>query len=127
MMKLAKNEEETKETLVIKANDLIALKRYPEALLFIEETLKIDPKYHLAIINKGLVLKKLGRLPEIEDTLKVLIQSIENDYYKAGVYALINEKDNMLTSLKKALSNDLAQTVISALFDPIFEDYKRNF
>jgi tetratricopeptide (TPR) repeat protein len=124
-LKMATTDQQKLEALTSKANDLNVSKEYEQALLIIEDALKINPNYNLALINKALSLKGLDRIIEIVDLLRELVTIEEDEYHKAGIYALLNETAKMLDSLRKAVAHSFnrAAMKLSISRDTIFEEY----
>jgi len=125
-LEIAKNDEQKVSSLVSKANDLIKLEKYGEALSLIEAASKINPKDPVVTLNKALCLKKIGRFKEVETQLREILLSMEDHYYKAGIYALINDKNNMIVSFKQAIMQNRAAAIVAGFVDPAFDEYKQD-
>ena len=67
------------------------------------EVLSKEPSNAMARINRAISLKRLGRLKEMKNDLKVLEDEVTDDNFLAGTAALRNQKEKMLLLLKKAL------------------------
>lgn len=124
--KLSKNDTEKSYALTAKSNELLKLKRYAEGLSEEEESLRIGPKTPAAIMNKAIALKKLGHIPESEALLKEALQMTKDSFHNACAYAGLNDKENMIASLKKSLTERYVDTILWARSDPDFEDYRED-
>jgi tetratricopeptide (TPR) repeat protein len=71
------------ERLDDKVDELNQLKRYEEALPYVNRALELSPRFCLAWINKGIALKNLGRLDEAIECYDKVIGEINQNYKKA--------------------------------------------
>ena len=96
---------------------------WKEALSDVEKALQIDPEDSVAVLNKCIALKKLGREEEAKDIIQGILPEIEEDYYRACAFAVLGEKKKMLKELEVAIEEDSGKRV-DAKFDPDFADYR---
>ncbi len=84
--------------------------------------LSSEPSNAMARINRAISLKRLGRLKEMKNDLKILDDEVTLSSYLAGVAALRNQKGKLLQLLEKALV-DHAISVDDIEVFPVFEEY----
>jgi len=110
--------------MVALSNDYLMKNEYEDALKYADMVLSINPFSSASLINKCIALKKLGRQNEINDILENLPANLKGDYYNNACYfALINQKENMIKELKKAIKRTF-RNKLQASIDPDFEQYR---
>lgn len=84
--------------------------------------LTAEPSNTMARINRAISLRRLGRLGEMKNDLKILEDEVTSINFLAGIAALRNQKDELLRLLEKALE-DRAISVDDIEVFPVFEEY----
>jgi tetratricopeptide (TPR) repeat protein len=98
---------------------------WEKALSVAEKALLIDPKDNVAMINKCIALKKLDRAEEANQILQNVLTKDEDKYHRAGAFAALGDKEDMLKELAGAIEENSAHRV-NAKFDPDFADYRED-
>ena len=80
-------------------------------------------------INRGIALKRLGRITELNAELDSLeneraAYGVYRDYFEAGIAALRGHKDRMLVAIKAALHQTISPDQL--MIFPVFEDYRED-
>ena len=110
------------QILVARSNAFLSLGKWKEALKDAEKALKMEPESHVALINKGMALKKLGRKKEAQKILQDILCKTREGYHRACIFAVLGEKENMLKELKEEIKKDRGRRV-DARIDAEFVDY----
>jgi len=109
--------------LTARSNARLLVGDWEKALSDAEAALQISPERHAATANKCIALKKLNRTGEANQILKDVLTKTEDKYYRAGAFAVLGEKGNMLKELAVAIEED-SRNRVNAKFDPDFADYR---
>jgi tetratricopeptide (TPR) repeat protein len=113
-MQISKNELSLKE-IILKGNEHSYNKEYRQAIEYYDKALKIDPKYALALNNKGLALDKLGKYNEA-------IQSYDKALEIDPKYALaLNNKGLALNKLQDTKSEQRKIRWYTSDGKPVYE------
>jgi len=96
-----------------------------EALPDAEKALALDPSDNAFKINKAMILKRLDRVAEAKELFQEVLKESKSKYNLACTYAGLNDKKNMLNTLKKAIKEKKGRRV-DARFDPDFADYRED-
>ena len=93
--------------------------KYEEALMFYNQALTIDPKNPKALINKGAVLKRMGKVQEAYDIVNQIIDRDPNHqkaWYNRACYGCLlgHDKADVIRDLQKAISLFPQYKVIAA-------------
>ncbi len=121
----AEKSEARANVLTHRSNALLITGNWEEALSDAEKTLQINPEIYVAVINKCIALKKLRREEEAKKILQGILPKIEHKYPRAGVFAALGDKENMLKELKAAIKKDIRNRV-DAKSAPDFLDYRED-
>jgi tetratricopeptide (TPR) repeat protein len=107
------------------SNYLLLDEDWDEALVSSEKAIELDPTNCNSIGNKCLALKKLGKTEDWKKILTEKIHDIPDHYTTACYYSILEDKENTLRFLKKAIEIDSAQKARSK-FDPEFKIYEND-
>jgi tetratricopeptide (TPR) repeat protein len=119
----AEKSPEQEDILVSRSNARLLVGDWNEVLSNAERALLIDPEVYAAMINKCMALKKLNRVDEANSVLQNILPKIEYKYYRACVFAVLGDKENMLKELAVAIEEDIGNRV-DVKFGPEFADYR---
>ena len=109
--------------LTARSNVRLLVGDWDKALSDAERALQADPEDYAAMINKCIALKKLNRVDEANSILQKVLTETKHKYLRAGAFAVLGDKENMLKELAPAIEEDSAHRV-NAKFDPDFADYQ---
>jgi NAD-dependent SIR2 family protein deacetylase len=123
-LKHAEKPSERAILLTSRSNVYLITGKWEEALSDAQESLQILPR-PATTINKCIALKRLGRESEAISLLKEILASLEHKYLRAGAFAQLGDKGNMLKELEAAIKEDRSRGV-SAKYDPDFADYRED-
>jgi hypothetical protein len=93
------------------------------ALADAEKALEIRKGDSVAMINRSIALKKLGRTDEAMKILDEVLKKESVPYFRSCVFAVMENKKEMLKELKLAVASDI-RYIFSAKTDPDFIDYR---
>lgn len=111
--------------LTSRSNALLMAGNWEKALSDAEKALQIRPHGDVALINRCIALKRLGREEEAKEILQDTLPNIEDKYVRACAFAVLGDKENMLRELEAAIREDSAPRVRAKL-DPDFADYRED-
>jgi tetratricopeptide (TPR) repeat protein len=111
--------------LVNLSNYLLLDENWQEALDTAEKGLTINPLEAIGILNRSIALKKMGRFEEAKVSLTKVLPNIAKSYLKAAVFAVLEDKENMLGQLALAVKEDVFNK-FQARTDPDFEKYRED-
>ena len=121
----AKRSPEQETVFVLMSNARLLTGDWDGALSDTESALKIEPESSAATINKCIALKKLDRAEEAKQILQEVLTTVKDKYYRAGAFAVLGDKENMLKELAVAIEEDSSDKV-NAKSDPDFADYRED-
>ncbi len=94
-----------------RGNALIGLKRYPEALVSIEQAIALQPNYGDAWNNRGVVLWYLQQYSEALASVEQAISINSNDsdawFNKGSILVTLQQYDQAITAYDRALSGNI--------------------
>jgi tetratricopeptide (TPR) repeat protein len=112
-----------------KGISLRKLGRYEESIAACDKAIKLNPSYIKAWKNKGNSLKKLGRYEEAvaacDEIIKLNPSNASALYNKACYCALLNNLEEVINNLKKAINLDKGY-ISQANIDPDFDLVRNN-
>jgi tetratricopeptide (TPR) repeat protein/NAD-dependent SIR2 family protein deacetylase len=110
--------------LVALSNSKLLTNDFSGALADAEESLRLSKgERSAADINRSIALKKLGRVDEATKILNDVLKRETFHYFRAGAFAVLGNKRDMLKELKVAVEMNSA-SIIEAKTDPDFIDYR---
>jgi tetratricopeptide (TPR) repeat protein len=121
----AEKSEEQRIVLISMSEVRLLAGDWKKALSVVEKALLIDPEDYVAIINKCIALKKLDKAEEANQILQNVLTKDEDKYHRAGAFAVLGDKENMLKELAIATEEESSYRV-NAKFDPGFADYRED-
>lgn len=110
---------------ISRSNAHLIAGNWKEALSDAEKALQIMPQIYSAIINKCMALKKLGMKEEVDKNLRDVLPEIEDKYRRAGAFAVLGDKENMLKELQASIKKNSGMRV-EAKKDAEFADYRED-
>lgn len=111
--------------LISRSNALLIAGSWEKALADTENALRLSPEDSAAVINKCVALIRLGRRKEAEGIIQDFLTKAEHKYNRAGAFAALGDKENMLIELKAAIKEHSSRR-LRAKFDPEFADYRED-
>jgi len=93
-----------------------------DTITMADKILSSNPSSYIARINRAVALKRLGSIKEMEKELSILESEELREDVHAGIAALRNKKEEMLSLIKKALDKGLL-TIDAVEMFLVFEDY----
>lgn len=111
--------------LISRSNALLIAGSWEKALADTENALRLSPESSAAVVNKCVALIKLGRKKETEGIIQDFLPKAEDKYGRAGAFAALGDKENMLIELKVAIK-EYSGRRLYAKFDPEFADYRED-
>jgi tetratricopeptide (TPR) repeat protein/NAD-dependent SIR2 family protein deacetylase len=124
-LSLTKRPEEIAEILTNRSNTLLIAGKWEEALSDAERALQIGTESKAVILNKCIALKKLDRKEEAAKIIQDILPKLKDKYFRAGAFAILSDKKNMLKELKMAI-DEASGSRVKAKIDPDFADYRED-
>lgn len=120
-------ERSTAQAVVLasRSNALLIAGNWEQALSDAEKAVQIDPSNHIAIVNKCMALKRLGKEEEAKDILQDVLSETEDQYLRACAFAALGNREDMIRELDAAIKEH-SRSRVSAKFDPDFADYRED-
>ena len=118
--------------LITRSNILLLDEKWEDALSDVEKVLGIPPEMleasarPSAIGNKCIALKKLGKKEDAVRILQMELNKTRDKYLRACFYATLDDKQNMLKMLEKAIEEDPMKNRLRAKIDPDFVDFRED-
>ena len=123
-LKHADNEDEESIIMSSLAKKFILEKKFERAIDYANVSLELNPRNSEAIIMKSIAYVATGRKSDSQKLLEENLSKLEH-YERAGAYALLRCKQQMLDSLRKAVEEEPYRKTI-VLNDPEFRHYIRD-
>jgi tetratricopeptide (TPR) repeat protein len=113
--------------LTSRAHSFLVDGNWQNALSDAEKALQSDPKNYIALVNKCVALKKMGRKEEAIKILQAKQPEIKREtrYNRALAFAVLDDKKNMLEELKAAIKENNTYR-IQAKGDFAWADYRED-
>jgi tetratricopeptide (TPR) repeat protein/NAD-dependent SIR2 family protein deacetylase len=108
-----------------RSNAFLLDENWSSALSDAEAALKANSENSSALGNKCLALKKLDRKDEAMEIARATLPKIEDAYFRACYFAILEDKSNILKELEKAIKEDSLRRV-DAKIDPDFVAYRED-
>lgn len=125
-LKLKISESESLDLKYLMANAFMILGETDNALNVLNGIIEEYPEEALAKINKAIALKRQNKHKEAKALVAEALPSIATPYIIACAYAIANDREKMLKSLKQAIKTQKGWTIAWAPIDPDFEDYRND-
>jgi len=109
--------------LINRSNARLMAGDWQEALRDAEDALQNEADNYTAVINRCIALKNLNREEDAKEIIRDALPQIRHHYNRAGAFAVLGDKENMLAELKAAIDLDPRFTY-DARSDPDFEDFR---
>jgi tetratricopeptide (TPR) repeat protein len=122
---------EYSDVMTSRSDVFLSNENWENSILDAEKSQQIS-KHYANIVNKCAALKKLGRKEEAKKILENFLPETENikpekgkRYARAAVFALLDDKKNMLKELKSAIKKN-NEYKVRTKYDAVFADYRED-
>jgi len=122
---IAKSKDNSEKSILLhyKITTCQFFNKIDEAYNLLNDYIKTYSEDEAAKVTKYSILSRKGDITQYMDEIKTYIQSIKGDYNKACIYAVIKNKEQVISFLEKCIMED-SRYKFTAKYDPDFYNYK---